>query len=98
MTDTDKEIYFRNIQATYERYYDMPWCTIVQRIQDEIDATFDDERFSQMKIDNPEFAIDAGNARKYFKWDMKHKKPCVIDYILWSVQYVTKSDWIDIGA
>ncbi len=92
MTDTDKAKFFRSVQVAYARDFNTPWDIVSQRIQDDIDAAFDDERFEKMKIDNPEFAIDAENARKYFKWDKKHKKPSMIDYILWSVQFVTKSD------
>ena len=62
----------------------------IKKMQAEIDATFDDEKFAKM---DPDAAIDAAYARKEFKG----VKPSLIDYMLWSMKFVTKSEYVEIA-
>ena len=57
-------------------------------IQAEIDATFDDAQFVKM---DPDSRIDAAYARKEFG----DKKPSLVDYMLWTAEFVTHSDVIE---
>ena len=63
------------------------WREIEAKIQDEIDATFDDEKLLKM---SPDFMIDAAYARKEFK-----EKPELVDYLLWELKFVTHSDVVE---
>jgi len=56
--------------------------------QDNIDATFDDERFVKM---SPDDQIDAAFARKEFG----KEKPSLVDFLLWSGKFVTHSDVVE---
>ena len=58
-----------------------------KRIQAEIDATFDDEKFVKM---DPDSRIDAAFCRKEF-----NKKLELVDYLLWSLKFVTHSDVVE---
>jgi len=40
---------------------------------------------------DPDFRIDAAYARKEFG----DKKPELIDYLLWTIRFVTKSDYVE---
>ena len=58
------------------------------RVQAEIDNTFDDEKFVKM---DPDSRIDAAYARKAFG----DKKPELVDYLLWTLKFVTKSEYVE---
>ena len=58
------------------------------RVQVEIDNTFDDEKFVKM---DPDSRIDAAYARKEFG----DKKPELVDYLLWTLKFVTKSEYVE---
>ena len=47
-----------------------------------------DEKFVKM---DPDFRIDAAFARKEFG----DKKPSLVDYMLWSLKFVTKSEYVN---
>ena len=51
-------------------------------------ATFDDEKFVKM---DPDSRIDAAYARKEFG----DKKPELVDYLLWTLKFVTKSEYVE---
>ena len=59
----------------------VPWKVYEEKILADIDASFDDERFSKM---DSEFAVDAA----YLRRDFKMKKPSLVDYLLWMGQFV----------
>ena len=95
MTVFDKGIYLEKVKKSYFEQYGTPWDVIEAKILAEIDATFNDEGYEKMKKENPDFALDAKFARQYFDWENKHKKPSLVDYLLWSGQFVTKSDLVE---
>ena len=92
MTPQDKKMFLEATKQSMKREHGIEWADIERKIQDEIDATFDDDKFAKM---DPDFAIDAAYARKYFEWDKKHEKPSLVDYILWSTWFVTKSEYVE---
>ena len=61
---------------------------IEPKILEDMESTFDDKKFARM---NPDFRIDATYARR----DFGDKKPELVDYLLWSVKFVTKSDYVE---
>ena len=92
LTNSDKNRYLENVKRELE-HTGVSWDFYQEKIQEDIDNTFDDERFAKM---NPEFAIDAAYAREYFKWGTRRVKPELVDYMLWMGQFVTKSDLVEI--
>jgi len=58
------------------------------RIIEDIENTFDDEKFLKM---DPGFRIYAALARKEFG----DRKPALVDYLLWSLRFVTKSEYVE---
>ena len=56
---------------------DVQWKEMEEKILDDIEQSFDDEKFDKM---DPDFRIDAALARKEFG-DIK---PDLVDYLLWS--------------
>ena len=62
--------------------------SIESKILEEIENTFDDEKFARM---DPDSRIDAAYARKEFG----DKKPDLVDYLLWSLKFVTKSEYVE---
>lgn len=92
LTNSDKNIYLENVKRELA-YTGVSWEFYQEKIQEDIDNTFDDARFGKM---NPEFAIDAAYAREYFKWGTRHVKSELVDYMLWMGQSVTKSDLVEI--
>ncbi len=89
LTERDKELFLEATKQARKRNHGVEWSVIEKKIQDDIDAAFDDERFAKM---DPEMAVDAAYARR----DFKGVKPDMIDYLLWSLKFVTKSDYVDI--
>ena len=66
----------------------VPWEFIEEKIIEDLDNTFDDEKFVRM---NPDFRIDAAYARKEFG-DQKLE---LVDYLLRIAKFVTKSEYVD---
>ena len=88
MTPADKASFLEATKRAMLLEQGMPWEVIEQKIQADIDATFDDEKFLKM---DPDFRIDAAYARKEFG----DKKPDLVDYMLWSLKFVTHSDMVE---
>ena len=96
LTVIDKGIYLENVKKVMETEQGSSWSEIEAKILADIDATFSDEGYARMKKENPEFAVDAKYAREHFNWAKEHKKPSLVDYMLWMGRFVTKSDWVEI--
>ena len=88
MTAADKASFLEAPKRATEVEQGVPWPLMEKRMLDEIEATFDDERFAKM---DPDFAIDAAYARKEFG----KQKPELVDYMLWMLKFVTKSDIVE---
>ena len=88
MTAGDKAEFLEQTKKAMVRDYGVPWEFIEAKMIEDIDNTFDDEKFPKM---DPDFRIDAAYARKEFG----DKKPELIDYMLWSLKFVTKSEYVD---
>ena len=86
MTPADKAAFMLAFRRDIERR-GHSWPDMKTKIQEEIDATFDDEKFLKL---SPDFMIDAAYARKEFK-----EKPEMIDYLLWELKFVTHSDIVE---
>lgn len=93
LTSHDKKLFLEATKQAMKREHHVELADIERKIQDEIDSTFDDARFAKM---DPDAAIDAAYARMYFEWDKKHEKPSLVDYMLWSTWFVTKSEYVEI--
>ena len=89
MTPADKASFLEATKRATEEEQGVPWEWMQAQIQSEIDKTWDDKEFARM---DPDFAIDAAYARQYFG---KNNKPSLVDYLLWSLQFVTKSDVVE---
>ena len=96
LTVIDKGVYLENVKKAMEAEQGTPWSEIEAKILADIEATFSDDGYARMKKANPEFAIDAKYAREYFNWDKEHKKPSLVDYMLWMGRFVSKSDLVEI--
>ena len=90
LNEQEKEQFLEATKKAMKREHGVDWAFIEKKMQDEIDAAFDDEKFAKM---DPDAAIDAAYARKEFKG----VKPSLIDYMLWSVKFVTKSEYVEIA-
>lgn len=88
MTTADKASFLEAAKRAMLLEHGMPWEVIEPKILADIDAAFDDEKFLKM---DPDFRIDAAYARKEFG----DKKPDLVDYMLWSLKFVTHSDVVD---
>ncbi len=88
MTDADKAEFLEQTKQAMVREHGIPWEFIEPKILEEIENTFDDEMFVKM---DPDFRIDAAYARKEFG----NKKPELVDYLLWTVKFVTHSEYVD---
>ena len=89
MTPSDKASFLEATKRATETEQGVPWSWMEKRIQEEIDKTWDDKEFAKM---DPDFAIDAAYARQYFG---QKNKPSLVYYLLWSLQFVTKSDVVE---
>lgn len=87
MTAEDKAEFLERTKLAMVFEQGVPWEMIEPRIMEEIENTFDDEKFVKM---DPDFRIDAAYARKEFG----DRKPELVDYLLWSLKFVTKSDYV----
>jgi len=88
MTDEDKTEFLERTKRAMLREQGIPWEFMEAKIQEDIDNTFDDEKFVKM---DPDFRVDAAYARKEFG-DIK---PSLVDYMLWSLKFVTKSEYVN---
>ncbi len=96
MTGIDKSIFFKKTKRALFDLNGIPWPEMEAKIMEDMDAAFDDDLYESLKRENPEMAMDAKRAREYFKWDKEHKRPALVDYMLWMVQAVTASEWVEI--
>lgn len=88
MTAADKEEFMEQTRQAMQREHGVPWEFIEEKIIEDLDNTFDDEKFVRM---DPDFRIDAAYARKEFG----DQKPELVDYLLWIAKFVTKSEYVD---
>ena len=88
MTPADKASFLEATKRAMLLEQGIPWEMIEPKILADIDETFDDEKFFKM---DPDFRIDAAYARREFG----DKKPDLVDYLLWSVKFVTHSDMVE---
>lgn len=88
LTEEDKRIFLEKTKQELVQT-GMPWEFYETKILADIDATFDDEKFSKM---NPEMAVDAEYARRHFG----KQKPELADYLIWMADFVTGSGYIEI--
>ena len=88
MTAADKAEFLEKVKIAMINEQGVPWEVMEPKILEEIENTFDDEKFVKM---DPEFRIDAAYARKEFG----DKKPELVDYLLWSLKFVTHSEYVD---
>lgn len=88
MTTEDKAEFLERTKAAMIMEQGVPWPIIEARILEDIDNTFDDAAFIKM---DPDFRIDAAYARKEFG----DRKPEFVDYILWMLKFVTKSEYVE---
>jgi len=88
MTLEDKSEFLKHTKEAILREQGIPWDHIESTIIEDIENTFDDEKFAKM---DPAFQIDAASARK----ELRYKKPELVDYMLWSLQFVTKSEYVE---
>ena len=88
MTAADKAEFLEKFKIAMINEQGVPWEIMEPKILEDIENTFDDEKFVKM---DPEFRIDAAYARKEFG----DKKPELVDYLLWSLKFVTHSEYVD---
>ena len=88
MTAADKEEFLAQTKLAMVREHGIPWEFIEQQILENIENTFEDEKNEKM---DPDFRIDAAYARKEFD----DKKPALVDYLLWTLKFVTHSEFVD---
>ena len=86
MTAQDKDAFMLEFRRSIEKQ-GLSWPGMKAKIQNDIDATFDDEKFLKM---SPDFMIDAAYARKEFK-----EKPELVDYLLWTLKFTTHSNVVE---
>ena len=88
MTPADKAAFLESVKRSMLLEHGVKWEEMEKKIQDNIDATFDDERFLKM---DPDDQIDAAFARKEFG----KNKPEIVDFMLWSAKFVTHSEEVE---
>ena len=88
MTAADKAEFLEKTKQATVNEQGVPWEFMEAKILEDIENTFDDEKFVKM---DPDFRIDAAYARKEFG----DKKPELVDYLLWMLKFVTHSDYVD---
>ena len=88
MTAADKAEFLERTKRSLLLEQGVTWEFMEAKIREDLDAAFDDEKFVKM---NPDFRIDAAYARKEFG----DKKPELVDYMLWMLKFVTKSEYVD---
>ena len=88
MTAADKKRFLDQTKKSMVHEYGIPWEFIEAKILGDLESTFDDAKFARM---NPDDRIDAAYAKKEFG----NKKPELVDYLLWMVKFVTKSEYVE---
>ena len=88
MTEADKAEFLERTKEALVREHGVSWEFIEPKIIEDIESTFDDEKFVRM---DPEFRVDAA----YLRRDFGDKKPGLADYLLWMAKFVTKSDYVE---
>ena len=88
MTVADKAEFLEQTKLAMAKEHGVPWEFIEAKILEDIENTFDDAKFVKM---DPDFRIDAAYARKEFG----DKKPALVDYLLWTLKFVTHSEYVD---
>lgn len=88
MTAADKAEFLERTKQAMVREHGIAWENIEPKFLEDIENTFNDEKFVKM---DPDFRIDAAYARKEFG----DKKPALVDYILWTLKFVTHSEYVD---
>lgn len=88
MTAKDKAEFLERVKIAMIIEQGVPWEDIEPKILEDIDNAFDDEKFLKM---DPDFRIDAAYAREAFG----DKKPELVDYMLWVLKFITKSDYVE---
>ena len=88
MTAADKAEFLEKTKQATINEQGVPWEFMEAKILEDIENTFDDEKFVKM---DPDFRIDAAYARKEFG----DKKPELVDYLLWTLKFVTHSEYVD---
>ncbi len=82
-------IFLERTKREYEKTYGTPWESIEYKIIEDIENTFDDEKFVKM---DPEFLVDAAYCRREFG----NKKPSLADYLLWTARFVADSEYVEL--
>lgn len=88
MTAKDKAEFLERVKIAMSIEQGVPWEDIEPKILEDIDNAFDDEKFLKM---DPDFRLDAAYAREAFG----DKKPELVDYMLWVLKFITKSDYVE---
>ena len=88
MTVADKAAFLEQLKKAMVKEQGVAWEYIEPGILAEIDRTFDDDMFAKM---DPDSRIDAAYARKEFA----DRKPAMVDYLLWSISFATRSDYVE---
>ena len=89
LTEQDKERFLEHVKKSMALEQGIPWDMMEPMIQSELDAVFD---YYSCYRNDPAFAKDAELMRKEFG----KNKPSIIDYMLWSTKFVTKSEYVEI--
>ena len=89
LTAEDKAKFLENTKQAFIREQGVPWEFVEAKMIEEIENTFDDQKFVKM---DPDAQIDAAYARKAFG----NKKPELVDYMLWMTRFVTKSEYVEL--
>lgn len=89
LTEADKVLFLEKTKQAMLEEYGIPWEFIEARFIEEIENTFDDEKFLKMDADA---RIDAAYARKEFG----DQKPELVDYLLWQAKFVVKADYVEL--
>ena len=88
MTAADKAEFLEKAKQATINEQGVPWEFMEAKILEDIENTFNDEKFVKM---DPDFRIDAAYARKEFG----DKKPELVDYLLWMLKFVTHSEYVE---
>ncbi len=88
MTAADKAAFLEKTKQDMEKNYGVPWEWMERKALEEIENTFDDQKFLKM---DPDSQIDAAYARKEFG----KKKPELVDYLLWMLKFTTHSEYAE---
>lgn len=89
MTVAEKLKFLEQTKQAVINEQGIPWELMEAKIVEEIENTFDDAKFVKM---DPDFRIDAAYARKEFG----DKKPELVDYLLWTLKFVTHSEYVEL--